>query len=129
LNKEVLITIQSKGVFNCGIDGYKLEDKDGLKVYEVISIPELSTFKIINFNTKTKRAVIFLQVEGFTSELVEVSYASLIDHATLNNIDVTKSVEAVLISDRVKYRFSKESVRTAITYVILAVLFFLVGRV
>jgi hypothetical protein len=129
MNKDVLITIQTKGTFNCGIDGYRLEDKDGLKVYEVISIPELSTFKVINFNTKNKRAVIFLQVEGFTSEVAEVSYASLIDHATLNNIDATKSVEAILISDRVKYRLSKESVRTVVTYIILAVLSFLIGRV
>ena len=129
MNKEVLITIQTKGTFNCGIDGYRLEDKDGLKVYEVISIPELSTFKVINFNTKTKRAVIFLQVEGFTSEVAEVSYTSLIDHAKLSNIDATKSVEAILISDRIKYKLSKESVRTAIIYIILALASFLVGRI
>ena len=73
-DKEILITKDTKGMFTSQVDGYKVLEKDGLKKYITIAIPENTVFKVHNFNISTKRALLLLTAVGMIPEIAEVSY-------------------------------------------------------
>lgn len=129
MSREIVLTTQTKGTFTSKVDGYKLVEKGTLKEYILVGIPENATFKVVNFNTANNRVLLFLHRRGMTSEVVEVGYKDILDNTLINNEMVNQSVDSLLISDRVKYILSKESIKTILIYVALTLSAFLAGRV
>lgn len=127
-NREILLTKETKGIFTSQVNGYKLIDKGNLKDYTSITIPENATFKVINFNVNTKRVMIFLHNKGMSSEIVEVDFKNILDYTTIDNTNVNTNVEAILISDRVKYYLSKESIKTILSYAFVILVSYFIGR-
>lgn len=128
ISKRLLLTKETKGIFTNIINGYKLVEKDNLKTYELVTIPENSNFKIITFNVHTNRVQLFVHYNN-KSEVLEVDYKNIIDYCIIDNNEVNSNLDAVLISDRVKYKISKENIKQIITYIIISAVFFLLGKI
>ena len=126
--RDLLITKETKGIFTSQINGYKIVDKGNLKDYINFTIPENASFTVINFNVNTKRLVVFLHVRGMSSEVIEVDYNDILDYTTINNTNLNTNIEAMVISDRVKYVLSKESIKTLLTYILVILISYLLGR-
>jgi hypothetical protein len=127
--QNVIITKESRGTFLTDIDGYKLIEKDGLKEYVITKVPANSNYKVINFNTNTKRLFIFSNVKGRASEVLEVNYESILDNSIIDNSNVSSPIEGMIISDRVKYIFNKEAIKTFIIYLVAIICSYLLGRI
>ena len=125
----MVITKETKGTFLTNIDGYKLVEKGGLREYVNIRIPANATFKVINFNTNTKRLYIFLHVKGMASEAVEIDYTNLLERVRVDNSGVTSPIEGIVVSDRLEYILNGEAIKTFMVYLVITVAGFLVGRI
>ena len=128
-NQKILITKETKGIFLKETEGYKVVEKDGTKEFVQIKIPVNSTYNVVNFNTVTKRVLIFLHAKGIATEVIEVDTDSLIDYSIINNENVVAPVSGILIVDRLEYRLNPEALKMILFYLVLVVGSFIVGKI
>jgi len=129
-NKDIVISAQATGVLINDCVGYKVVEKVNSPhiQYNTINIPSNSTYKVIRFNIATKRVVVFLDIKNMTTQMVELDYSVLLNNSILENQNIFKNVDCILVSSMEKYIISKE---TLIYFSILLLTFicsFLLGK-
>ena len=129
-NKEVLITTQSTGTLINDCIGYKvLEKVNSPQIqYSTIDIPANSTYKIIRFNVASKRAVVFLDVKNITTQMVELDYSTLLNNSVIENQNIFKNIECILINTTEKYVVSKEILIYSSILLLTFICSFLLGK-
>lgn len=129
---EILITKDTIGRVLSDCVGYKTVSKvDSIIDYGLVDVPENSTFKVVGFNLYNKRVSVILYIKGNTknSIVIEMDYNILVNNCMLENTNIFKGVEALLITCKERSVIDTKVIRDTLMYLAFGAIMFLLGKI
>ncbi len=127
-SKTLLITKEANGTILSDCFCFVVESTNGITRYNHVNIPKGSDFRVIRYNIATERIIVYVTIKGKRDTfLAELDYNTIMNNSVLENPNIYKNIESILVKKEEVPILSRETIRDILIIVSFGISLFLLG--